>query len=108
MNSIHKLLLILATVLAVGTGVAIAAGGNGGSSSDPATTTVVDVKGPCDEAEHAGDPECAGVQVPEDNDANEQGEDENDDHGRGRDHAEDDGTVDDDNAQDDDLSLIHI
>ena len=38
MNPIHKLLLILATVLAVGTGVAIAAGGNGGSSSDPATT----------------------------------------------------------------------
>ena len=75
MNPIHKLLLILATVLAVGTGVAIAAGGNGGSSSDPATTTVVDVKGPCDEAEHAGDPECAGVQVPEDNDADEQGED---------------------------------
>ena len=77
MNSFNKLLLVLATVLAVGVGVAVAAGTNGGSSSDPATTTVVDVKGPCDEAEHAGDPECAGVQVPEDNDADEQGEDRN-------------------------------
>jgi hypothetical protein len=88
-NPFNKILLIVALVLAVGTGVAIAAGTNGGSSSDPATT-VVDVKGPCDEAEHANDPECAGAQVPEDNDADEQGEDRNDDHGRGRDHAEDD------------------
>ena len=84
MNPFNKIFLIVAMVLAVGTGVAIAAGTNGGSSSDPAAT-VVDVKGPCDEAEHANDPECAGAQVPEDNDANEQG----DDRGRGRDHAED-------------------
>ena len=60
MNSFNKLLLVLATVLAVGVGVAVAAGTNGGSSSDP-STTVVDVKGPCDEAEHANDPECAGA-----------------------------------------------
>ena len=44
-NSFNKLLLVLAAVLAVGVGVAVAAGTNGGSSSDPAST-VVDVKGP--------------------------------------------------------------
>jgi hypothetical protein len=94
-NPFNKLLLIVLTVLAVGTGVAIAAGTNGGSSSDP-TTTVVDVNGPCDEAEHANDPECAGAQVPEDNDADDQG----DDRGRGPDHAEDEGVVDDDQGED--------
>jgi hypothetical protein len=31
-----------------------------------AAPTVVDVKGPCDEAEHAGDPQCAGPQIRED------------------------------------------
>jgi hypothetical protein len=31
-----------------------------------AASTVVDVKGPCDEAEHAGDPQCAGPQIRED------------------------------------------
>ena len=98
MNPINKLLLVLATVLAVGVGVAVAAGTNGGSSSDPATT-VVDVKGPCDEAEHANDPECAGAQVPEDNDVDEQGGDANDD--RGRDHAEDDAVADDDDQGED-------
>jgi hypothetical protein len=36
-----------------------------GQSRTP--TGVVDVKGPCDEAEHAGDPQCAGPQVREDN-----------------------------------------
>jgi len=92
-NPFNKLLLVLVTVLAVGVGVAVAAGTNGGSSSGPANT-VVDVKGPCDEAEHANDPECPGAQVPEDNNADEQGEDANDDRGRGRDHAEDDSVAD--------------
>ncbi len=95
MNSFNKLLVIVATVLAVGAGVAIAAGTNGGSSSGPATT-VVDVKGPCDEAEHANDPECAGAQVPEDDQADDQGKDGTDDRGPGRDHAEDDAVVGDD------------
>ena len=102
MNPFNKLFLIVALVLAVGVGVAVAAGTNGGSTTDPAST-VVDVKGPCDEAEHANDPECAGAQVPEDDDADEQGEDANDDRGRGRDHAEDD-AVDDDDDQGEDIS----
>jgi hypothetical protein len=49
--------------------VAMAAG------STPAAA-VVDVKGPCDEAEHANDPQCAGPQVREDNGREqEQGDD---------------------------------
>ena len=103
MNSFNKLLLILATVLAVGVGVAVAAGTNGGSSSDPAST-VIDVKGPCDEAEHANDPRCAGAQIPEDSRADDQGEDANGDRGRGRDHAEDDAVVGDDNGVGEDIS----
>jgi hypothetical protein len=47
-----------ALVLGVGANfVAVAAG-----SDSPAG--VVDISGPCDEAEHANDPECAGVTVP--------------------------------------------
>src|SRR3954463_2510958 len=76
-NPFTKFLLIAATVLAVGTGVAVAAGTNGGSSSDPATT-VVDVKGPCDELEHATDPGCAGPQIPEANQAEKQADDQGD------------------------------
>jgi hypothetical protein len=118
-NPFSKLLLIPAVVVAIGTGVGIAAATNGASNDDPVagvtsvagTTSAADVKGPCDEAEHAGDPRCLGVQVPEDdhgatttedlgddngNDANDPGEveDQNDDHGQ----------IDDDqgeNAQDD-------
>jgi len=96
-NSFNKLLLVLAAVLAVGVGVAVAAGTNGGSSSDPAST-VVDVKGPCDEAEHANDPECTGAQVPEDN----QAEDQNDDNGQDVNDPGEAENHNDDNAQGDD------
>jgi hypothetical protein len=66
----NKLLLLPALVLALGVGAAVAA--TTGGSSDPAgSAAVLDVKGPCDEAEHANDPECAGPQVPEDDDAGE-------------------------------------
>ena len=46
--------------LLAGANLALAAGG----SDDPAP--VVDVRGPCDEGEHANDPRCAGPQVTED------------------------------------------
>src|SRR3712207_2200813 len=60
----------LVAAFAVVGGIALATGG--GSPSAPAG----DVKGPCDEAEHAGDPECAGPQVPEDDGAQDgQGDD---------------------------------
>ena len=69
MKPFNKLLLIALAVIAIGTGVGIAAATNGGSSDDPVAPTTTDVKGPCDELEHATDPSCAGAQVPEDNDA---------------------------------------
>src|SRR3954468_18964403 len=104
-NPFTKFLLIAATVLAVGTGVAIAAGTNGGSSSDPATTGV-DVKGPCDELEHATDPSCAGAQIPEDN----QAEDQADDHGHDNSNQDDDPAEaedrNDDNAHGDDPAEV--
>jgi hypothetical protein len=58
----------------------------GGNSPDPTPrpTSTIDVKGPCDEAEHANDPRCAGQQTPEDNQAgNDDGanHDVNDDNG---------------------------
>jgi len=79
MNTITKLLLVPAIVVAFSVGVALAASGsNGGGSAAQApsttdgtttledtttsgTTTGVDISGPCDEAEHANDPRCTGV-----------------------------------------------
>ena len=62
------------------------------TTTSPAPTGADDVKGNCDEAEHANDPECVGVNlVPEDDhDDDDQGDvndddqgenDDNDDHG---------------------------
>jgi hypothetical protein len=56
-----KTLLMMVAAMTIGGGVSLAAGG----APSPATSTSVDVKGPCDEAEHANDPECAGPQIPE-------------------------------------------
>ena len=60
-----KLAVLAGLLLLVAAGIATAAV----TLSDETPTspaTVTDVKGPCDEAEHANDPECAGPQVPED------------------------------------------
>jgi len=94
-NRFSKLLLIPAAVIAIAGGVGIAAATNGSSGDDPATPTTVDVKGPCDELEHATDPRCDGVLVPEDNEADDpagnnddgQADDQNDDNGQD-DHGE--------------------
>lgn len=73
--------------------VAFAAG------DDPPRPGAVDVKGPCDEAEHAGEARCAGPQVLEDRDGDErEGEaderqddgDEAEDHRRGHDEGQED------------------
>ena len=86
MKGFNKVLLVPLALLAIGGGVGVAAATSGGSddpigatapSSTLGTTTEdrsarepgEDVSGPCDEAEHANDPRCAGVQVPEDDDA---------------------------------------
>jgi len=54
------------TALVLATGIGFAARGVTGGTS-PAKLVSFDVKGPCDEAEHAGDPRCAGASVtPED------------------------------------------
>src|SRR4051812_14380712 len=67
--------VLAAAAVATGAITAFAVGGN-----DPATkpTTSVDVKGPCDEAEHANDARCDGAQVPEDRQG---AQDRNDDKG---------------------------
>ena len=102
-GSLKKLLLTGLTLVLVITGATVAFAQLGDdspsgttteattSTNDATTTTGEDVSGPCDEAEHANDPECAGG-----------GQDRGDDHGgRGRDHPEDDGVADDDDAGED-------
>ena len=84
MSTLAKLLLVPAAVLVAVAGVALAGGASsafeGGSSgtvptdaTTNATTTDavgtetgsrIDISGPCDEAEHANDPRCAGVVQP--------------------------------------------
>jgi hypothetical protein len=81
-----------AAVIATG---AIAAFAANGTQSAPQPTTSVDVKGPCDEAEHANEPRCDGAQVPEDRPGagvNDDGpnHDANDDHA-GKRGPDDDG-----------------
>lgn len=101
----NKIILVALAVLALGVSAAVAAS-RGGGSDDPVGATIpmatptatVDVKGPCDEAEHVSDPRCAGAQVPEDDDVNAEANDANDDNGL----ADDDGAnhdLNDDNGQ---------
>ncbi len=59
-----KLMLVAAAFILVAAGIATAAVTLGQSSST--TPGTIDVKGPCDEPEHANDPRCAGPQIPED------------------------------------------
>jgi hypothetical protein len=100
-----------AAVIATG---AIGAFAANGTQPAPQPTTSVDVKGPCDEAEHANDPRCDGTQVPEDrpgagvDGANDDGpnHDANDDNGGGN-GANDDGPnhdANDDNGGEDEHS----
>jgi len=80
MSTLAKLLLVPAAVLVAVAGVALAGGtpsafeaGSPGTVETEAATTEtvrtetgsrVDISGPCDEAEHANDPRCAGVSLP--------------------------------------------
>ena len=65
MNTLTKTLLAVAATMLVAGGAYAATAPKG---NDPAPAApAADVKGPCDEAEHANDPRCAGAQVPEDN-----------------------------------------
>ena len=68
MSTVTKTLMAaLATLLVAGGAYAATTPGNGSPATNiKANPAAVDVKGPCDEAEHANDPRCAGPQVPED------------------------------------------
>ena len=92
--SLKKLLLTGLTIALVIAGATVAFAQLGDDSpsttTSSTTSTAEDISGPCDEAEHANDPRCAGG-APDD----DQGRGD-DDNGRGRDHPEDDGIVDDD------------
>jgi hypothetical protein len=70
------------------------------TTTSPAPTVGVDVKGNCDEAEHANDPECVGANpVAEDDQSNDDQGDVNDDHG-GDVNDDDQGDVNDDHGGD--------
>jgi hypothetical protein len=82
----RAILVALAAVMIAGT-IAYASGGHSFSPSTGTDASRVsasgaksgaDVKGPCEEAEHADDPRCKGVQVSEDN---QRADDRNDDRG---------------------------
>jgi hypothetical protein len=58
MTTIAKVLIAAVLAVGIGGGVAIAQASNG--RDDPAG----EVRGPCDEAEHANDPRCNGAVAP--------------------------------------------
>ena len=112
-----KALRIMAILAAFGltAWIGVVALAQSSPTQSPSSTSVGDgdqFKGPCDEAEHANDPACVGVQlVPEDNGADDidddaQGEDVNDDHGGdvNDDHG---GDFDDDDQGDDEGNDDH-
>lgn len=66
MSTFTKTLVAVAATMLVG-GAAYVAAAPADRSATPTTPVAADVKGPCDEAEHAADPRCAGPQVPEGN-----------------------------------------
>ena len=69
MTRLIRFVAVLAGVALLGGAATLAvAGGTPQVAGAAATERGDDVKGPCDEPEHAGDPECAGPQVPEDRD----------------------------------------
>jgi hypothetical protein len=72
--TLSKTLIGVIAGLLIGGGAIVTAATTGDDNPKRAITTTTaavparaDVKGPCDEAEHANDPRCAGPQVPEDN-----------------------------------------
>ncbi len=107
MRKALKLMAVLAAFgLTAWIGVVALAQGSSAPTPSTATTTTGptggdDVKGNCDEAEHANDPECLGVNpVPEDNHENDdQGDVNDDDQGENEDRDQDE-NEDDDQGED--------
>ena len=113
MRKALKLMAVLAAFgLTAWIGVVALAQGSSAPTPSTATTTTGptggdDVKGNCDEAEHANDPECLGViPVPEDNHENgDQGDVNDDDQGENEgndDQGENEGNDDQGDVNDDD------
>jgi peptidoglycan DL-endopeptidase RipA len=63
MSTLTKTLVAVVATMLVGGAAYVAAA----PTNPAAKQAAADVKGPCDEAEHAADPRCASPQVPEDN-----------------------------------------
>jgi len=63
MKAWKKVLIAAISVTTLGIGANLAASATRGADDSPA---IVDVSGPCDEAEHATDPRCNGTQVADD------------------------------------------
>jgi hypothetical protein len=115
MRKALKLMAVLAAFgLTAWIGVVALAQGSSAPTQSTSTTTTGptggdDVKGNCDEAEHANDPECVGVNpVPENEDKDDQGDvndddqgenENNDDQGENEDN-DDQGENDDDQGED--------
>jgi hypothetical protein len=106
----RKMLRVMAILAAFGltAWIGVVALAQGSSTPSPSTSTTTsptpstgseDVKGSCDEAEHASDPECVGAnQVIEDDPANDdQGEDDPANDHQGEDESNDDQGEDEDN-----------
>ena len=64
MRIVPKAVIAGLTAVLLGAGASLALG----TARDEPVRASRDVKGPCDEAEHANDPRCTGRQVPEDDD----------------------------------------
>ncbi len=62
----RRLAALAVGALALGGGVAFAGTGDDGGADLALAGLVEDVSGPCDEAEHAGEPRCTGTARPED------------------------------------------
>ena len=106
MRKALKLMAVLAAFgLTAWIGVVALAQGSSAPTPSTATTTTGptggdDVKGNCDEAEHANDPGCVGVNpVPEDNHENDDQGDVNDDDQGENEGNDDQGVNDDDQGE---------
>ena len=73
-----KIVVFVAAIVMLA-GAALAAVGDMPMATSSSTDARGDISGPCDEAEHANDPRCTGVQVPGDDD---DGDDDTIDHHR--------------------------
>jgi len=110
----RKALKLMAILAAFGltAWIGVVALAQGSSAPTPSTSTTTspaltggdDVKGNCDEAEHANDPECVGVNpVPEDNHENDdQGDVNDDDQGDVNDDDQGENEDNDDQGENDD------